>query len=91
MGRSVLGQDQHVAAQDVIHIDALLWQHIDKWQVACCLDDIAVQLGTADDQAVFIAFLPLAFSSSMTMILPSAAFDDSADFRPSWRTFFGNE
>ena len=75
MGRSVLGQDQHVAAQDVIHIDALLWQHIDKWQVACCLDDIAVQFGTADDQR----------------ILPSAAFDDSADFRPSWRTFFGNE
>ena len=57
MGRGFLGKDQHIAAQDVIHIDPLLRQDIDKRQVAGCLDEIAVKLRTTNEQRVLGAKL----------------------------------
>ena len=52
MGRGVLGEDQHIATQDVIHIDPLLRQDIDKRQVAGSLDEIVVKFRTTDEQRV---------------------------------------
>ena len=88
MGRRILGQNQNVAAQDVIHIDALLWQHIDKWNIAGCFDERLIEFFTTDNQRVFsaklcqlasqfsglAASLPLDFKLSTTSSLPSAAF-----------------
>jgi len=62
MGRAVLGQNQNVTTQDVIHIDALLRQHIDIRDVAGRALEFLINSLTPDDKCVIEAkFAEFAF------------------------------
>ena len=54
----VLGQDQLVAAQNVVDVDALGGQHVDMGNVARGIGEIGFDLGAADDQHVRQPSLP---------------------------------
>ena len=53
MSRTVLGQNQHITAENVIHIDPLLRQNINVGDIAGGTLEMIIQLRTTDDKGVF--------------------------------------